>query len=84
MAVGSVLLLLATVEDIYQAQTTTASKIVYENRWMRVREDASRRRDGFTGIYGVVDKRDFVVIAPIDEDVVHLVQQYHYPVQGRW
>lgn len=64
--------------------TKTASRIVYENRWMRVREDAIRRRDGSSGIYGVVDKCDFVVIAPIDAGVVHLVQQYRYPVQGRW
>ena len=63
--------------------TTTGSRIVYENRWMRVREDAIQWRDGSAGIYGVVDKRDFVVIAPIEGGIVHLVQQYRYPVQGR-
>lgn len=64
--------------------TTTGSRIVYENRWMRVREDVIQRRDGSAGIYGVVDKRDFVVIAPLEAGIVHLVQQYRYPVQGRW
>lgn len=64
--------------------TTVSSRIVYENRWMRVREDAIRRRDGSAGIYGVVDKPDFVVVAPVDAGVVHLVQQYRYPVGGRW
>ncbi len=64
--------------------TTTGSRIVYENRWMRVREDTIRRRDGSAGIYGVIDKRDFVVIAPVEAGAVHLVQQYRYPVQGRW
>ena len=41
---------------------TTGTRLVYENRWMRVREDTIRRRDGSTGIYGVVEKPDFVVI----------------------
>ena len=63
---------------------TTGSRIVYQNRWMRVREDAIRRRDGSAGIYGVVEKPDFVVIAPVEAGVVHLVQQYRYPVKGRW
>lgn len=64
--------------------TTTGTRVVYENRWMRVREDAIRRRDGSAGIYGVVEKPDFVVIAPVEAGVVHLVQQFRYPVQGRW
>ena len=67
-------------EDI----ATTGTRVVYENRWMRVREDAIRRRDGSAGIYGVVEKPDFVVVAPVEAGVVHLVQQYRYPVRGRW
>src|SRR5947209_9572611 len=63
---------------------TLSTRSVYENRWMRAREDAVRRRDGSEGIYGVVEKPDFVVIAPVEEDGrVHLVQQYRYPVAGR-
>lgn len=61
------------------------SRVVYENRWMRVREDAVRRRDGSDGIYGVVEKPDFVVIVPMEEDGrLHLVQQFRYPVGGRY
>jgi ADP-ribose pyrophosphatase len=64
---------------------TTSTRFVYENRWMRVREDTIRRRDGSTGIYGVVEKPDFVVIVPVDDDgQVHLVEQYRYPVKGRY
>ena len=71
----------------------TGSRIVYENRWMRVREDAIRRRDGSASIYGVIERADFVVIAPVEPDgAVHLVQQYRYPIgrrswefpQGAW
>jgi ADP-ribose pyrophosphatase len=63
----------------------TGSRIVYENRWMRVREDAIRRRDGSAGIYGVIEKDDFVVVVPVHEDgSVTLVQQYRYPVGARF
>jgi ADP-ribose pyrophosphatase len=62
---------------------TTSTRLVYENRWMRVREDTIRRRDGSIGIYGVVEKPDFVVIVPVEDDGrVHLVEQYRYPVKG--
>jgi 8-oxo-dGTP pyrophosphatase MutT (NUDIX family) len=33
-----------------------SSELVYENRWMRVREDQVRRPDGSEGIFGVVEK----------------------------
>jgi ADP-ribose pyrophosphatase len=64
---------------------TLGTRIVYDNRWMRLREDTIRRRDGSEGIYTVVEKPDFVVIVPIEEDGrVHLVQQYRYPVRARY
>jgi 8-oxo-dGTP pyrophosphatase MutT (NUDIX family) len=64
---------------------TLATRVVYENRWMRLREDAIRRRDGSNGIYGVVEKPDFVVVVPVEADgCVHLVQQYRYPVGARY
>lgn len=62
---------------------TIGSRVVYQNRWMRVREDAIRRSDGREGVYGVIEKTDFVVIAPIDNGVIHLVEQYRYPVKQR-
>jgi ADP-ribose pyrophosphatase len=63
---------------------TLSSRVVYQNRWMRVREDAIERRDGSQGIYGVVKKADFAVIAPIQDGVIYLVEQYRYPVKGRF
>lgn len=64
---------------------TLSTRVVYENRWMRVREDSIRRRDGSDGIYGVVEKPDFVTIAPLEGDgSLHLVQQFRYPVGARY
>lgn len=62
---------------------TLDSKVVYQNRWMTVREDSIGREDGYRGIYGVVDKPDFVVVIALDGDDVYLVEQYRYPVKGR-
>jgi ADP-ribose pyrophosphatase len=61
-----------------------STRVVYENRWMRVREDAITHPDGSAGIYGVVEKADFVVIAAVEAGRIHLVEQYRYPVLGRY
>jgi ADP-ribose pyrophosphatase len=63
---------------------TLSSKIVYENKWMRVREDEIQRESGTKGTFGVVEKPDFVVIIPITDGHIHLVEQYRYPVQSRY
>lgn len=64
---------------------TLASRIAYQNRWMRVREDRIRRADGSEGLYGVVEKPDFAVIVPREGDAhLHLVQQFRYPVGARF
>ena len=63
---------------------TTGSTVVYKNRWMTVREDAVVRSNGTTGTYGVVEKADFAVIAAVREQSIYLVEQYRYPVRGRF
>ena len=64
---------------------TTSTQLVYQNRWMRVREDTIRRRDGSNGIYSVVEKPDFVVIIPVEDDGrLYLVEQFRYLVKGRY
>jgi 8-oxo-dGTP pyrophosphatase MutT (NUDIX family) len=60
------------------------SRIVYENKWMLVREDDIKREDGSTGIYGVVEKSDFALVVPFDGNGFYLVEQYRYPVEGRY
>lgn len=62
----------------------TGSRVVYENKWMRVREDRVLRSDGSTGIYGVVDKPDYSLVIPAAHGGLFLVQQFRYPVGGRF
>lgn len=59
------------------------SKLVYQNRWMSVREDAIRRADGTPGLYGVVEKSDFAIVAAVQDQHIYLVEQYRYPVGAR-
>jgi 8-oxo-dGDP phosphatase len=60
-----------------------SSRIVYENRWMTVREDEIERPDGSHGIYGVVDKPDFALVVPVESDGFHLVEEFRYPIGRR-
>jgi 8-oxo-dGTP pyrophosphatase MutT (NUDIX family) len=61
-----------------------SSRDVYRNQWMALREDRVRRADGSEGIYGVVTKPPFALIVPLDHGHFHLVEQYRYPVEGRF
>src|ERR1035437_5684300 len=51
---------------------------------MTLREDAIVRSDGSTGLYSVVVKPDFAVIAAVSDGEIYLVEQYRYPVQERF
>jgi 8-oxo-dGTP pyrophosphatase MutT (NUDIX family) len=62
---------------------TLSSRIAYQNRWLRIREDQILHPDGSPGLYGVVERADFVVIAPLQDGRLTLVEQYRYPVATR-
>ncbi len=60
---------------------TNLSRVVYENPWIRVREDNVTRPDGGPGIYGVVEIRPSIgVVALNDRDEIVLVGQWRYSV----
>jgi len=62
-----------------------STRVVYENRWMRVREDQVRRADGSDGVYGVVEKPDFALIVPLaDDGGLWVVEEFRYPVGERF
>jgi 8-oxo-dGTP pyrophosphatase MutT (NUDIX family) len=61
---------------------TLGSREIYENQWIRVREDRVVRPDGCEGIYGVVSFKQIAVgIVPIEDDEIYLVGQYRYPLK---
>lgn len=62
--------------------TTLARREIYENPWIKVREDRVIRPDGTEGIYGVVEFHNKAVgVLPVDDEGnVWLVGQYRYPI----
>src|SRR5205085_6615129 len=70
--------------DMANAETanpwrTLSSSAVYDNPWIRVREDQVIRPDGAPGIYGVVHFKHVAVgVLPVERDEVYLVGQYRY------
>lgn len=61
--------------------TRLRSRAIYENPWIRVREDDVLRPDGSPGIYGTVHFKNIAVaVVPIDaQGRVILVGQHRYP-----
>jgi ADP-ribose pyrophosphatase len=58
---------------------TLASRVVYENDWIRVREDEVVRPDGGPGIYSVVEIPASVGIVALNHrDEIALVGQWRY------
>lgn len=59
---------------------TESSRLVYENPWIRVREDQVITPAGTAGIYGVVEARVATGVVALDEaGRVQLVGQFRYP-----
>lgn len=61
-----------------------SSRLIYQNRWLTVREDQIERPDGSRGIYSVIDRPDFAVVIAAENGGFHLVDQYRYPIRGRY
>src|SRR5499426_2870618 len=58
---------------------TMSTRPVYQNRWIKVREDVAELPDGRTTVYGVVQCAECVGVLPfLDADTVLLVGQYRY------
>jgi 8-oxo-dGTP pyrophosphatase MutT (NUDIX family) len=75
-----------------QPPRVTSSRVVYENRWMRLHEDRTERADGTPGVYAWVEKPPAAVIVPREGNHVWLIEQFRHPVgerlwefpQGAW
>lgn len=58
-----------------------STKVVYQNPWIKVREDLIVRADGTEGIYGVMESKDSVMVVVLnDKHEVYLIQAFSYPV----
>jgi 8-oxo-dGTP pyrophosphatase MutT (NUDIX family) len=70
----------------------TSTRVVYENRWMRLHEDRLERANGEPGLYAWVEKPPAAIVVPLEDDYVWLIEQYRHTVgktfwelpQGAW
>jgi 8-oxo-dGTP pyrophosphatase MutT (NUDIX family) len=78
--------LVVNVDETRNPWQTLSSKEVYDNAWIRVREDEVIRPDGKLGIYGVVHYKNLAVgILAVEDDHIYLVGQYRYALdQYSW
>jgi 8-oxo-dGDP phosphatase len=60
-----------------------ASGVVYQDNWMRLRRDEIERRDGSRGTYAFVEKPDFALVVPAENDGFHVVEEFRYPIGRR-
>ena len=59
-----------------------SSRIAYENKYIKIREDEVIRPDGSPGIYSVVESPPSVIIIPLtDENEIYIIGQFRYPAQ---
>jgi 8-oxo-dGTP pyrophosphatase MutT (NUDIX family) len=66
---------------------TLSSRAIYENAWIKVREDEVVRPDGEKGIYGVVSPQNYAIgVVPLHDDkTITLVGQFRYTLnQYSW
>ena len=58
-----------------------STKLVYENKFMKIHEDQVEFANGYRGMYGYMDKTDYSLIIPYEDDHFYLVNQYRYPIK---
>ncbi len=59
-----------------------SSETVYQNRWMRVREDKVITPTGSKGIYAYMESNDSVMVVVANEkNEIYLVRAFRYPVK---
>ena len=59
--------------------TVNDRRIVYENPWITVREDALSQAEGDETVFGVVEMKPGIAVLPLADDwMVHLIRVYRY------
>jgi ADP-ribose pyrophosphatase len=62
---------------------TLDSRIAFENRWVRLREDRVRYPDGAEGVYAFIERPRYAVVAAVEDGHVWMVEQWRHPLGAR-
>lgn len=69
-------------EEFENPWRKVSTRVVYDNPWIRVREDEVVRPDGLPGIYGVIHFKNVAVgVLALEEGMLYLVGQYRYSLE---
>jgi 8-oxo-dGTP pyrophosphatase MutT (NUDIX family) len=72
-----------TFDETKNPWQTLSSREVYDNNWIKVREDTVVRPDGERGIYGVVHFKNIAVgVLVLEDEEMYLVGQYRYTLES--
>jgi hypothetical protein len=73
----------STVGQVPSDIQTLESRVVYQDSWIRLRQDKIERRDGSQGMYAVAEKADFALAILAKNYGFHPVEEYRYPIARR-
>jgi ADP-ribose pyrophosphatase len=59
------------------------TRVAFENRWVRLREDAVTLPDGYESVYAFVERPRYAIVAAIEDGHVWMVEQYRHPIGVR-
>jgi ADP-ribose pyrophosphatase len=62
---------------------TRSTRIAFENRWVRLREDAVRFPDGFESVYAYIERPRYAIVAALEDGCLWMVEQYRHPLKAR-
>ncbi|MFN3614340.1 MAG: NUDIX domain-containing protein [Rubrimonas sp.] len=63
--------------------TTVATRVAFENRWVRLREDDIRYPDGSEGVYTFIERPRYAIAAAVQDGCIWLVEQWRHPIRAR-
>jgi len=63
--------------------TTLSDRIAFENRFVRLREEAVRYRDGSVGTYAFIERPRYAIAAAVEGGEIWMVEQWRHPLRRR-
>ena len=62
---------------------TLSTRVVYENRYVTLRQEAVRYPDGSEGAYTFIERPAYAIVAAIEDGHVWMVEQWRHPLRAR-
>lgn len=60
---------------------TLASKVIFQNPWIKLSQDDVTMPSGKPGSYTILEAKPFVIVAAIEGEQIVMIEQYRYPLK---